>query len=118
MTTLAQLDLFAPPAPPASPPADTPPAAPTPGDHRYVMNGDGKIVCKHCTVERREAPTGLRSGFRKEWRVLVDGQWRWTTDCPPCLPGEVKKLAARKGRRRNGHVDRAAQVQLPKGEQP
>lgn len=70
---------------------DTASAAPPPEvpHHRYQKNGDGKVICRRCTVERREAPTGRRQGFQREWRVLVEGQWTWTTACPPCLPAET-----------------------------
>lgn len=106
---IAQLDLFGAPLPEASTPA-APSARPT---HRYGKDAKGKVVCSRCTTERRESDTGMRKGFRREWRVLVDGQWRWVTECPPCLPPAPKPVKVRRGR---GLVPSATQPQLPTGE--
>lgn len=108
MTTIAQLDLFAAPSTepaPAAPPAPT--GRPT---HRYGKDAKGKVVCSRCTTERRESDTGLRHGFRREWRVLVDGQWRWVTECPPCLAPKPKPPKTRRGK---GLVRSAKQPDLP-----
>jgi hypothetical protein len=87
MTSLAQLSLALDPTP-APTGADPTPAPPPRPTHRYAVNSDRKVICKRCTTERRQSPTGRRGGFLFEWRVLVEGKWNWTTDCPPCVPAD------------------------------
>lgn len=87
MTSLAQLSLaLDPPAPDGGDALPAPP--PSHPTHRYAANSDKKVICKRCTTERRQSPTGRRGGFQFEWRVLVEGKWVWTTDCPPCVTSD------------------------------
>jgi hypothetical protein len=99
-----QLPLFAATAPSVqlTLAVDPPPAAPpTRANHRYEKNRDGKVICRRCTVERRESDTGRRHGFVKEWRVFSQeaGNWIWTPVPPPCVPPPPKPTPKRRRER-------------------